>query len=282
MRTNILQRRTHLHFRYHLTAAAMFPMAIDPTVLPNDIFSYENDAFYDFVRVFLGEVEAEIMRVQCIKHARLLLQIPNVFSFLELECDELLDLKRQTCFIIDKVSFVVKSGIRFNIEYFIGLIRSKSFVQSQSNPASSSSDVPANFAEDTNPISHEALAIFHSQSANPERKPFVYAFIDNLLKNLNRPKNHFQYNPFVQKFASVLHVLAGTNTYEYLRINLPGALPTITALEKHNQHLDIRLDECYFRFDSMRQVLGSMEAKFIFAVISPSYFLIENGTKIFV
>ena len=260
----------------------MFPVAIDPTVLPKDIFSYENDAFYAFVRVFLGDIEAEIMRVQCIKHARLLLQIPDVFSFLALECDELLELKRQTCFIINEVDFVVKSGIRFNIEYFIELVRSKSLEShTHSNRTTSSPGVSTKSAEDINPSSHEALAAFNNQISNPVSKPFVYAFIDNLLKNLNRSKNHFQYNPFVQKFASALHVLAGTNTYEYLRINLPGALPTITALEKYNQHLDIRLDECHFRFDSMRKVLGSMGAKFIFAVSVRRYFLIQDGTKIF-
>ena len=279
-RTNISHRRIDFYFRYILTAATMFPMAIDPTVLPDDIFSYENDAFYAFVRGFLGDVEAEITRVQCIEKARLLLKIPNVFSFLELNCDELLELKRQTCFIIDEVNFVVKSGIEFNIEYFVELVRSKSFLQSHSNRASSSPDVSTKFPEDIDQTSCEALAASNSRSSNPESKPFVYAFIDNILKNLNRPKNHFQYNPFVQKFASALHVLAGTKTYEYLRINLPGALPTITALEKYNQQLNIQLDECHFRFDSMRQVLSSMDAKFIFAVSLRKYFLIEDGTNI--
>lgn len=55
-------------------------MAIYATALPNDIFSYENDAFCAFSCVFLCHVETEIMRVQCIKHARLLLPMPNVLS----------------------------------------------------------------------------------------------------------------------------------------------------------------------------------------------------------
>ena len=69
-----------------------------------------------------------------------------------------------------------------------------------------------------------------------------------MLENLNRPKNHYEYNPFVQKFASTLHVLAGSNTYEYLRINLPGAIPTITSLQKYNKNTDIILNECQFQF----------------------------------
>ena len=236
---------------------------------------------YDFVRRFLGDIEAEIMRVQCIKQARLLLRIPDVFSFLALECDELLELKRQACFIVDEVHFVVRSGIRFNIEYFIDLVRSKSLIQSNSSRTNSSTVISSQLSQQSNKTLHETISTFNIEISDRESKSLVYAFIDNLLKNLNRSKNHYQYNPFVQRFSSALHVLAGTNTYEYLRINLPGAFPTVKALDKYNRHLDIRLNECQFRFGSMKKILASIGSNFIFAVSPLKHFRIDKGKKIF-
>ena len=109
----------------------------DRLLFPDDIFSYENDAFYTFVHHFLGDIEADILRIQCIRNARLLLLVPNIFSLFELECEDLLDLKKRACFVISNLHFVVKPGVRFNIEYLVGLVRSKYATRSISNPTTS-------------------------------------------------------------------------------------------------------------------------------------------------
>lgn len=43
---------------------------------------------HNFVRDFLGEIEAEIFRFQKIKNARFLLLVPDNFEFFEIECDD--------------------------------------------------------------------------------------------------------------------------------------------------------------------------------------------------
>ena len=63
------------------------------------------------------------------------------------------------------------------------------------------------------------MDIFNAQNLKDEPKPLVYAFVDNLLRNLNRSKHQYEYNPFVQMFALAFHVLGGTNAYEYLLTN---------------------------------------------------------------
>ena len=196
----------------------------------------------------------------------MLLLIPDVLSFFDLEFEDLLDLKKCACFIVDNTHFVVKPGIRFNMEYFIRLVRSKNSLYLNNNITVSSPEIPSKFIKDINQNLDQIMDVFNAQNLKNEPKPFVYIFIDSLLRNLNRSKHQYEYNPFVQKFASALQVLAGTNAYEYLRINLPGAFPTITTLEKYNRSIDLKLNECQFRFDSMDKFLRSLDSRFIFAL----------------
>ena len=260
----------------------MVTIGSDVVSLPDDVLLYENDKFYNFVREYVGDIEAEILKVQRIKNARLLLRVPDVFSFFGVDCEDFVALKKQACFVVDSTHFIVKSGIRFNIEYFIELMRSKQSSALNNNTTIPSQTATSKFTKEINQSLNKIMDAFNDRNSTNESKPFVYAFIDNILKNLNRSKNHYEYNPFVQKFASALHVLAGTNTYEYLRINLPGALPTITTLENYNRNIDLRLHECQFRFDSMKKYLHSLDSEYIFAVSFSEHFAQDKSvTKVF-
>jgi hypothetical protein len=73
-----------------------------------------------------------------------------------------------------------------------------------------------------------------------QSKSFVNIFVSNLLKNMKQANNNFQFDPIVTKFASVFNILAGHNAYEFIRINLPGALPTTTTLKNYNQTANLR------------------------------------------
>ena len=97
-------------------------------LLPNDLVSYENDNFCSFVRVFLGDNETEIFLVQYIKMFYCYCLYQMLFSFFDREREDLLDLKKRVCFIIDNTHFVVKPGIIFNIEHFIRLVRANNLV----------------------------------------------------------------------------------------------------------------------------------------------------------
>ncbi len=57
---------------------------------------------------------------------------------------------------------------------------------------------------------------------------------------MKQANNNFQFDPIVTKFASVFNILAGHNAYEFIRINLPGALPTTTTLKNYNQTANLR------------------------------------------
>ncbi|CAF4740615.1 unnamed protein product [Rotaria socialis] len=67
--------------------------------------------------------DSDILEIQRIKNVRILLQIPDVFSFFQKNNKDILKLKEQACFIDDDPSCVVRPGIRSNIEQFIELLK---------------------------------------------------------------------------------------------------------------------------------------------------------------
>ena len=61
----------------------------------DNLSSYSDDVFYKFVKEFVGEIEGEILEIQRIKNVRILLQIPDIFSFFRINCKETFDLKKK-------------------------------------------------------------------------------------------------------------------------------------------------------------------------------------------
>ena len=63
----------------------------------------------------------------------------------------------------------------------------------------------------------------------------------------------------------ILSILGRRQVYEYVRINLPGSLPSLTTLSTiFNQHKE-KLLEGDFRFDYMKNHFESMKVKYAFA-----------------
>src|SRR5262249_25639917 len=85
-----------------------------------NISSYSDDVFYTFVKEFVGVVESEILKIQRIKNVRILLQVPDVFSFFQINSKDILQLKEEACFVMDDLQYIVRPGIKSNMEQFIG------------------------------------------------------------------------------------------------------------------------------------------------------------------
>ncbi len=74
-----------------------------------------------------------------------------------------------------------------------------------------------------------------SKASNDTSAPILIPWINNILENLQRTKNKFSYDNHTQQFALLVLIFGGRNCYEFLRLNLPVALPHISD---------------YYRFDS--------------------------------
>ncbi|CAM4768394.1 unnamed protein product [Rotaria magnacalcarata] len=97
-----------------------------------------------------------------------------------------------------------------------------------------------------------------------QSKSFTNMFISNLLNNMERSSNNYKFDPNVSKFASVLNILAGHNAYEFIRLNLPGVLPSTTTLKNYNQSISLPLRECEFRFDLLKNYLNTIDSNHVF------------------
>ena len=235
---------------------------------PDDLLSYSENRFFEFVKDFVGDIEAEILRIQCIRNVRTLLHVDDVFSLFDVSCKETFALKQISCFINDDLTYIVRPGIKSNMEYFIDSLRkcyASSGTKGQSSP----------FTEKTMKQQRK----FHVETANSMSvgmttsdsnlsKSFLQVFIDNTIDNMNRSSNNYRHDPAVEKFASALYILGGHNAYEFIRINLPGSIPSISTLKIFNKNVNLSLKESEFRFDSLKKYLSTLDSSFVFVVSS--------------
>jgi len=95
----------------------------DMSTILYDILSYSDDIFCNFVKEFVGVIEGTILETQRIKKVRILLQIPGIFLFLQLNFEETFGLKQSACFIADDFLVIVRPVIKANIERLIVFLR---------------------------------------------------------------------------------------------------------------------------------------------------------------
>lgn len=244
----------------------VFMATMEEELLPfvQNISSYSGDNFYKFVKEFIGPIECEIFEIQYIKNVRILLRIPDVFSFFRINSKATFDLKRRACFIVDNDNYVVRAGIRSNIEQFIDLLKNVH--------GSKSTDV---LSSDQKTTSIEVKQMGHCTcdriNINKENKgfqsrSFAHIFVSNLLNNMEQSSNNYHFDIIVNKFASALNILVGHNAYEFIRLNLPGALPSTTSLRNYNQSISLPLRECEFRFGALKNYLDSIGSNYVFMV----------------
>ncbi|CAF1542054.1 unnamed protein product [Rotaria sp. Silwood1] len=102
-------------------------------------------------------------------------------------------------------------------------------------------------------IKKKQTLINNSNDSNNNPRQMSNELLNNnpLLKSLiNWSKNNYQYSDSVKRFALLLYILGGKLTYELVRINLVGALPHLTTLNKLISSTCLSIRECEFQFDN--------------------------------
>jgi hypothetical protein len=95
--------------------------------LPDDIFSYNEDIFYKFVKKWYGHDLAELFTFQAIRNGSHLVNstVEDVLSVLQYESNDIDYLKNLCCFRIGNDQFQVKLGIKLAINNLISLLNIK-------------------------------------------------------------------------------------------------------------------------------------------------------------
>jgi len=108
--------------------------------LPDDIFNYNHDEFYAFVRETRGVDIAELFSFQAIRHATHLMDTTcdEILLVLQEDSEDIKNLKKLCCFQLNDNKFRVKLGVKLAINNLIQLLKIKQEQQKQQKKKRSS------------------------------------------------------------------------------------------------------------------------------------------------
>ncbi len=98
-----------------------------------------------------------------------------------------------------------------------------------------------------------------------KEETFLAKFIDTITNNLTKSPNHYRYSESIEQFALALYIMGGKMTYQFVRMNLPYALPSVQTLTKLILDSDRKINEGEFRFDALEDYLKRVNVKYVFA-----------------
>lgn len=219
-----------------------------PLELPDDVLAYEGTAFFDLVCKKCGKVIKDLLEILAIDSVKTLLGVEDdIFSFLKENCSALKHIKEKACLCLDDGNVIIKPGLRLDFDRFVAALRARS-IENQLLPATTLSSDNKSSLSDT----ATALDMFGENNNS-----FVVQFINNIASNKKKSKNNYRYSELVQSFAQALYIMGGRNTYEFIRLNLAGSVPSITSIDSSIAKAGGKILEGEFRFDALRQLQAS-------------------------
>ncbi|CAF3519857.1 unnamed protein product [Rotaria socialis] len=240
--------------------------------LPSNVLNYSHDNFYQLVKQRCGDDVVEFMKLLDISSIQSLLGIENLLGYLEIHSEKLNNIKKKLTFQHENGLVEVKWGVQHSLEYFIQDLRMASDNSQYIMGSIVSNEdmfLSSSFLQ-KHPKIKCLIDLFQvideqNHEDNSEQSSFLNYFLDNISSNLCRSKNAYRYTEPVLQFATSLHILGGKVSYEFMRLNLPGALPALSTLQTLALNKDYRIKEGEFRFDSLATHMKSIETNIAFA-----------------
>ncbi|CAM4783358.1 unnamed protein product [Rotaria magnacalcarata] len=232
--------------------------------LPTDTLYLRGDPFYRIVDEFCGSEALELLRFQLIDSSMDLLEINDVFSILQMESDRTVALKELLGVSgkdqVGNYSFFVMPGIRLKIAKFIRLLRSllpstNSSSQSTIKTSTISSDLLQQY-----PFLNDLIYCLESNLLND----LTLDIISNMISNLVHSKNLFRYKQSVKDFAACLYILGGRTVVEFIRLNIPGFIPSLPSLRPMLQSSKYHFIEGVFQYDHLADFIKPFNCKYAF------------------
>ncbi len=206
----------------------------------------------------------EIFRYLEINSVDSLLGIHDLFAFFHHDSSDLLPIKNKVGITLSNGNFLVKEGLLFQANTFIRALQS---LQQQTNLSTSNDLTISSSLLDQYPILREIIRMFENFSSQLDQSfnTFKYTVIETIISNHDRAKTRYFYNDSIRDFASCVFILGGRNVYEFIRLNIPGFLPSLTVIQRLLDSTRSRIEEGEFRYNLMADHLLSQKTKFIFA-----------------
>ncbi|CAF1235869.1 unnamed protein product, partial [Rotaria sordida] len=237
-------------------------------LFPHNVLEFRDAAFFDLVGQFCGEDIVEYLQLLRVRSVRSLLDINDIFLPLQQDYVELAIVKKKLAFCRSDGSCTIKIGIRHDVDKLLNSLRNASINNGQMTTAVTDENdliIPFEILQQY-PFLNGLINFFitSSQNSHPTDKPFLHYFLENLLSNLTVAESRYRYNEQVLDFAVCLFILADRNAYEFLRINIPGTLPSLITIRAKLSTAGFRALEGEFRYDDMNKYMDEINSKFAF------------------
>ncbi|CAF5169399.1 unnamed protein product, partial [Rotaria magnacalcarata] len=203
----------------------MLPM-FSPLALPDNVLSFEGEKFFELVNQTCGEIFKELMEVLSINTVHKLLLLENdILAVFQKKYKELEKITQRACLHLDDDTIMLKPGLRLDYDRFIEALHA------------------------VNNQSRDQEQTLNENDDSQNSYCFLIAFIENIFSNLVKNKNNYRYSEAVMHFAQSLYILGGRNVYEFVRLNLPGAIPSMPTLNESLGKAGACIEEGEFRYN---------------------------------
>ncbi|CAF1403710.1 unnamed protein product, partial [Rotaria sp. Silwood1] len=170
---------------------------IDTSILPSDIMSLRDVKFFDFVRKETGDAAVDLFEIQSINCVKSLLMTADVYCIMNLKSKALDCFKNKHGFMLDDDIFIIKPGIKGNVDYLIDLLKQKCTDDAKLTKSSkrNQSSPPLDRTINTSSTTTEStMAVLSSNSSNivtskslnlslDEHKTYINNTLNNWCKN---------------------------------------------------------------------------------------------------
>ena len=239
---------------------------MDDTTIDN-VFALKNEEFYSFVHTMVGQQIVDILKFQSITSTQSLIRYPNIFDIFNMKCSEpnFLSIRKMSCLELEDGQFIVKVGLINNLNYLLD------FSKQQKTSEDSSMDVDSGLTFDfikRHPLLKNLILWYQriesEDVTNTNKNGYLIDFINTITNNLTKSSNHFRYSDKIKDFALLLYILGGKLTYEVIRLNIPGSLPSLTMLNTLILNSNLKISEAELRFDQLQKHFENLNLHYAF------------------
>jgi hypothetical protein len=95
---------------------------LDTSRLPQDVLSYTDIQFYDFIKTFCGKDAFDLLSIQSIRSVDSFLSVQDIYSIFELDSDDVKDIQTQCGFKKRNGVYTVRPGIKSTLDHVAALL----------------------------------------------------------------------------------------------------------------------------------------------------------------
>ena len=232
--------------------------------LTEEVLCFRNEAFYDLIEQHCGNIILEIIQAQDISSVECLLDLGNIFAFLELDADELIPLKRRAGILLNDGHFVLKKGIVYKFEHFLSILRRLN-EQYSASITHHDSTYPSDLIIPQHLVLRfpfiRTLVVYSNLIANSKYDfTLLNIMLNNMIRNFSIDEKGYRYDLIVRQFACSLYILGGRTAYEFVRLNIPGLLPSTQIIQSTIAVSENILTEGLFNYDGMQKHFNSNQS----------------------